>query len=230
MEKGLQYKRTDRAIVNAFIKLVNQGSFEKLTVQEILDEALVSRNTFYSHYRDKYDIAEQIFEQYKKDFLELLKESYTNVGKEWAGTDKFSQFSDLPTQTFLRFHQEHGEVTAALNKIKTDTVDMDQFVSQLFKERYLHAPSNQTHLSSERDLNLEAEIYASVFHVISRHYTYRSQTDAIHASMDATHINESLCHAFLYSMGIIEESHQTAAFQYIMTAEKEAKKLKENYQ
>ena len=46
MEKGLQYRRTDRAIMNAFIKLVNQGSFEKLTVQEILDEALVSRNTF----------------------------------------------------------------------------------------------------------------------------------------------------------------------------------------
>ena len=67
MEKGLQYKRTDRAIVNAFIKLVNQGSFEKLTVQEILDEALVSRNTFYSHYRDKYDIAEQLFEKYKED-------------------------------------------------------------------------------------------------------------------------------------------------------------------
>lgn len=36
MEKGLQYRRTDRAIMNAFIKLVNQGSFEKLTVQEIL--------------------------------------------------------------------------------------------------------------------------------------------------------------------------------------------------
>ena len=28
MEKGLQYRRTDRAIMNAFIKLVNQGSFE----------------------------------------------------------------------------------------------------------------------------------------------------------------------------------------------------------
>ena len=73
MEKGLQYRRTDRAIMNAFIKLVNQGSFEKLTVQEILDEALVSRNTFYAHYRDKYDIAEQLFKKYKEDFLRLLK-------------------------------------------------------------------------------------------------------------------------------------------------------------
>ena len=84
MEKGLQYRRTDRAIMNAFIKLVNQGSFEKLTVQEILDEALVSRNTFYAHYRDKYDIAEQLFKKYKEDFLKLLKESYTDIGKEWA--------------------------------------------------------------------------------------------------------------------------------------------------
>ena len=79
MEKGLQYRRTDRAIMNAFIKLVNQGSFEKLTVQEILDEALVSRNNFYAHYRDKYDIAEQLFKKYKEDFLKLLKVSYTDI-------------------------------------------------------------------------------------------------------------------------------------------------------
>ena len=139
MEKGLQYRRTDRAIMNAFIKLVNQGSFEKLTVQEILDEALVSRNTFYAHYRDKYVIAEQLFKKYKEDFLKLLKESYTDIGKEWAGTSQFQEFSDLPARLFFQFYQEHKDLIYALNKIKTDKVDMDQFVSQLFRERYLCA-------------------------------------------------------------------------------------------
>ena len=156
MEKGLQYRRTDRAIMNAFIKLVNQGSFEKLTVQEILDEALVSRNTFYAHYRDKYDIAEQLFKKYKEDFLKLLKESYTDIGKEWAGTSQFQEFSDLPARLFFQFYQEHKDLIYALNKIKTDKVDMDQFVSQLFRERYLCAPSNQTRQNPERNLELKS--------------------------------------------------------------------------
>ena len=169
MEKSLQYRRTDRAIMNAFIKLVNQGSFEKLTVQE---EALVSRNTFYAHYRDKYDIAEQLFKKYKEDFLKLLKESYTDIGKEWAGTSQFQEFSDLPARLFFQFCQEHKDLIYALNKIKTDKVDMDQFVSQLFRERYLCAPSNQTRQNPERNLELEAEIYASVYNAIAHYYSF----------------------------------------------------------
>ena len=55
----------------------------------------------------------------------------------------------------------------ALNKIKTDKVDMDQFVSQLFRERYLCAPSNQTRQNPERYLELVAEIYASVYNAIA---------------------------------------------------------------
>ncbi len=230
MEKGLQYKRTDRAIVNAFIKLVNQGSFEKLTVQEILDKALVSRNTFYSHYRDKYDIAEQLFEKYKEDFMELLRKSYTNVGKEWAGTDKFDQFSNLPTQTFLHFHQEYGDIMSALNKIKTDKVDMDLFVSQLFKKRYLSAPSNQEDLTPERNLNLEAEIYAAVYNAIARYYADFDPRKPEDAPIHIPYLEESICHAFLFSIGIIEKHYKDSAFQYMMETEKEAKKLKENYQ
>ena len=210
MEKGLQYRRTDRAIMNAFIKLVNQGSFEKLTVQEILDEALVSRNTFYAHYRDKYDIAEQLFKKYKEDFLKLLKESYTDIGKEWAGT---SQFQDK-------------DLIYALNKIKTDKVDMDQFVSQLFRERYLCAPSNQTRQNPERNLELEAEIYASVYNAIAHYYSFSGSN----VTLPIPHMEEALCHVFLYSIGIIEKHCEEDAFSYVMDTAKQAKERKENYQ
>ena len=230
MKQGLQYKRTDRAIVNAFIKLVNQGSFEKLTVQEILDEALVSRNTFYSHYRDKYDIAEHIFEQFKQDFLDLLKESYTSVGKEWAGTEKYAQYANLPTQEFLRFDQEHQDVISALGKIKTDKVNSDEFISQLFQNRYLNAPSNQMRLTPERDLSLESEIYAAVFRAISNHYTKVPFFDSNDPHASLPNLDETICHAFLFSMGIIEENCEKEAFASMMQIREKAHKLKDNYQ
>ena len=226
MEKGLQYRRTDRAIMNALIKLVNQGSFEKLTVQEILDEALVCRNTFYAHYRDKYDIAEQLFKKYKEDFLKLLKESYTDIGKEWAGTSQFQEFSDLPARLFFQFYQEHKDLIYALNKIKTDKVDMDQFVSQLFRERYLCAPSNQTRQNPERNLELEAEIYASVYNAIAHYYSFSGSN----VTLPIPHMEEALCHVFLYSIGIIEKHCEEDAFSYVMDTAKQAKERKENYQ
>lgn len=50
--------RTDKAIINAFLTLCSRKGFEQMTIKDILDEAPVSRNTFYAHYRDKYDVAE----------------------------------------------------------------------------------------------------------------------------------------------------------------------------
>lgn len=222
MSKGLQYQRTDRAIVNAFIKLVNQGSFEKLTIQQILDEALVSRNTFYSHYRDKYDIAEQLFEKLKKDFYQELRKNYTDIGKEWAGTDQFSQISRDAERTLQHFCNENSDVYRALSKIKTDRVDMSHFISQIFKKRYLAAPSNHRDDARDRHLELESDIYAAVYNTISNY--------CASASFHVPNMNKSICHAFLYSMGIIEEHHEKDAFDYIMKMEQSAKTQKDNYE
>lgn len=46
-------RRTRRLLHEAFINLVLEKGFERLTVQDILDRADVGRSTFYSHFRDK---------------------------------------------------------------------------------------------------------------------------------------------------------------------------------
>ena len=45
-KKSPAFQRTDQAIVRALINLLNEKTFEKITVQDILDAAPVSRNTF----------------------------------------------------------------------------------------------------------------------------------------------------------------------------------------
>ena len=45
--------KTRKAIYTAFLQLLNQKSFETITVQEIIDLADVGRSTFYSHYESK---------------------------------------------------------------------------------------------------------------------------------------------------------------------------------
>ena len=55
-KKSPQYLRTDKAITNALIHLLREKPFEKIIVQDILDETPVTRATFYAHFKDKYDI------------------------------------------------------------------------------------------------------------------------------------------------------------------------------
>ena len=51
-------------LFQAIEKLVGQKQFSKITVQDILDEAEVSRRTFYKYFNDKYDLANSFYENY----------------------------------------------------------------------------------------------------------------------------------------------------------------------
>lgn len=92
MEHNLQYRRTDKAIRQAFIKLCREHSFNKITVADILGEALVSRGTFYQHFQDKYEIAERLQEEVLTEFEKLQQE---NVSKERSNNLTQTQINAL---------------------------------------------------------------------------------------------------------------------------------------
>ena len=78
-------RKSRKAIFSAFMKLLEEKSYTKITVQEIIDEADVGRTTFYSHFPTKDDLlsalCEEIFEHVFSRTLE--KESTHDFsGKE----------------------------------------------------------------------------------------------------------------------------------------------------
>ena len=74
MGEDLRVVKTKRAIEGAMEKLLTARSFEDITVQAILDEALVNRKTFYSHYRDKYDLVRVMADSFLADIDALVEE------------------------------------------------------------------------------------------------------------------------------------------------------------
>ena len=62
MEKptDLRVVKTQKHIKEAFYELVSEKDFDKITVSDIANRALINRATFYLHYQDKYDLLEKI--------------------------------------------------------------------------------------------------------------------------------------------------------------------------
>ena len=62
MDKNLDLRssKTNKMIKEAFFELMDTIGFENISVVNLTKKALISRTTFYLHYKDKYDLLEQI--------------------------------------------------------------------------------------------------------------------------------------------------------------------------
>lgn len=68
---------TKAAIIKSFSKLLDQKSFEKITVKDIVEDCGVNRKTFYYYFADIYDLLEQVFRQEISEFVESEAENMT---------------------------------------------------------------------------------------------------------------------------------------------------------
>lgn len=61
------------AIKKAFIELMSEKSFDRITIQDISDRANVSRKTIYLHYLDKFDLLDKLIEEHIKELQEMCE-------------------------------------------------------------------------------------------------------------------------------------------------------------
>lgn len=55
-KEDLRVSKTYRALTTATLMLLNKRNSQKITVNALCEEALISRSTFYTHFTDKYDL------------------------------------------------------------------------------------------------------------------------------------------------------------------------------
>ena len=68
---------TEQAIQSAFIEMLAERPLEKITVREIAEACGISRNTFYYHYHDVYDLLEKMFQVEEERMLGDLQDIST---------------------------------------------------------------------------------------------------------------------------------------------------------
>lgn len=57
----MRHSDVEKKLISTFKSLLQKKPFEQITVQDIIEQASVSRASFYRHYSDKYDLMNSIF-------------------------------------------------------------------------------------------------------------------------------------------------------------------------
>jgi AcrR family transcriptional regulator len=69
---NVRVRRTRKLLREALVELIEERGFDRLTVSEITERALVSRAAFYRNHRDKYQLVEQIFDEAMGSLLDTM--------------------------------------------------------------------------------------------------------------------------------------------------------------
>ncbi len=69
-------KFTKAAIIQSFMKLLNEMPFDKITVKDIVDDCGINRNTFYYNFQDIYALVDEILQNEINKIVEKHKKPY----------------------------------------------------------------------------------------------------------------------------------------------------------
>ena len=155
MDERKAFQRTDKAIIQALIRLLKTKRFEQITVKDILEEAPVSRGTFYAHFHDKYEIAERMQQMY----LSVVRQAMQD----------FRALQPRAISEFIRkMSEQQHELGHTLLQIHTDQVDLLKHINQEMQDMYLSLFGGEADNSAE--LTVEARIFGSVIAMIHQEY------------------------------------------------------------
>lgn len=82
VKTDLRVVKTKRNIKGAFLKLLQTTNLENIQVMDICTEAACSRNTFYTHYYNKYELYQALCDECVKNLCETL--SYEHFDQDYV--------------------------------------------------------------------------------------------------------------------------------------------------
>lgn len=116
-------RKTRARLSSAFTQLLREKNIQDITVKELTERADVNRGTFYGHYRDLYDMLEQIENDLFADLSDMLDAYDTE--------DLRHGLKPIMEDTFV-FVKKNGGLCSALLESRAD----DRFFQRLYDMIY----------------------------------------------------------------------------------------------
>lgn len=128
----LRVKRTHKMIIEAFIHLVEEKGYDNLTVQEIADEAMINRATFYAHFKDKQDLYDFIFHNAIDAFVSVLDPDQIVQGNRL----KVKQVEVVLTNIYKQIHNNRHFFLTVMDSAGNEM--MRKEIADILDEKYAH--------------------------------------------------------------------------------------------
>ena len=129
----LRIQKTHKALIEAFLKLLEEKRFENITVNEICDLAMVRRATFYKHFGDKYEfftfMVQYIQQEFQNRTAKAIREDHS-IDPYVAIVQNTLDFLDA-NDTLVRSVMESGVYPILLNIVSEQIV---RDVKQMFRD------------------------------------------------------------------------------------------------
>ena len=120
--EDLRVRRTKMLLSNALFELIKKKPFEKISVCDICDAAMVHRATFYSHFSDKYELLNFSMNQHLP-----LKKIDEDVDSENIQNSKFTEIAD----DIVRYICDNKQIYASILKKNKEFSIVDRTQEQL---------------------------------------------------------------------------------------------------
>lgn len=126
--------RTKEHFKSALIKLIKEKGYHAITVKDIVDSAAYNRSTFYVHYQDKIDLAEELLNTMLHGLEESVGVPYVNGQKVLTAKLNPPSFNIV---TYIYEHREFFELIKYDDTLPGLHTELPRTIQTIYKEQFV---------------------------------------------------------------------------------------------
>lgn len=138
-------RKTKKSIENGFIWLLKKYTIEKITIQQIADEADINRATFYKYYQDKYELLNNLENKEINRIKEIIDYQKLREQRINEGDDLNRLLNDVP-QNVIKLISNNIELYEVLFSMKRQS-SIEEKLSETIAKNLMTA------LHKEKNIN-----------------------------------------------------------------------------
>ncbi|MGI6109810.1 MAG: TetR/AcrR family transcriptional regulator [Eubacteriaceae bacterium] len=115
------------SLIQAFEELIQEKSFDEITVNELCSRANTRRATFYKHFSDKYDFFQFMLGQQRKKIIQDARDAIS--------TDNPSEMLHSIVDIGLRFVEDNKELLRSIENSSVANIMLQTLIDQMFDNK-----------------------------------------------------------------------------------------------
>ena len=135
--------KTKKKLAGALKELMQNSTFEKITVSDITEKCNMHRQTFYYHFQDRYELLDWIFQK------EIIEPFQDNISSDNLQEKFFNLFETMAASK--KFYQ---------NALQTSSDDLIIYISKIASDQYMNIFKS---ISEENSADADDAIMAEFF-------------------------------------------------------------------